>query len=186
MDMRRWVTGSTQVITRAGCLLVVVFALMNSGCLGLISSNSKNQPSDTTAPTVSISAPASGATVSGTITVAATASDNVAVASVQFQVDGSNLGAAVTAAPYSRSLVTTTLANGTHNLTAVAVDTSGNKATSAAVSITVNKTSDTTPPTVSISAPATGATVSGTITVAATASDNVAVASVQLDRKSVV
>ena len=176
--MRRWLTGSTQVITRVGCLLVVVFALMNSGCTGLVSSNSKNQPSDTTPPTVSISSPASGATVSGTITVAATASDNVAVASVQFQVDGSNLGAAVTAAPYSQSLKTTTLANGKHNLTAVAVDTSGNKATSAAVSITVNNTS-TTPLTVSITSPVPGATVSGTVTVVATATASDAITGVQ-------
>ena len=176
MDMRRWFAGSTQLITQAGCLLVVVFALIHSGCSGLVSS--KSQTTDPTPPTVSITSPASGATVSGTITVAATASDNVAVASVQFQVDGSNLGAAVTAAPYSQSLNTTTLANGKHSLTAVAADTSGNKATSAAVSITVNNTS-TTPVTVSITSPASGATVSGTISVTATATAAAGVSSVQ-------
>jgi hypothetical protein len=177
MDMRRRLAGSTQLITRAGWLLVVVFALINSGCSGLVSS--KSPLSNTTPPTVSITSPASGATVSGRITVAATAADNVGVASVQFQVDGSNLGAAVTAAPYSQSLNTATLANGKHNLTAIAVDTSGNKTTSTAVSVTMNNAPDTTPPTVSITAPASGATVSGTITVAATAADNVGVASVQ-------
>jgi hypothetical protein len=127
---------------------------------------------------VSISSPASGATVSGTITVTATASDNVGVASVQFQVDGSSLGAAVTVAPYSQSLNTTTLANGKHSLTAVAVDTSGNKATSAAVSITANNTS-TTPLTVSITSPVAGATVSGTVTVVATATASDAITGVQ-------
>src|SRR5205085_2536924 len=42
-------------------------------------------PSDTTAPTVSLTAPSNGATVSGaSVALTATASDNVAVAGVQF------------------------------------------------------------------------------------------------------
>jgi Bacterial Ig domain len=75
-------------------------------------------------------------------------------------------------------LNTTTLANGKHSLTAVATDTSGNKATSAAVSITVNNTS-TTPLTVSITSPVNGATVSGTVTVVATATASDAITGVQ-------
>ena len=136
---------------------------------------------DTTPPTVSMTAPVSGATVSGTVSVTANASDNVAVASVQFRVDGSNVGSAVTAAPYSYSLNSTaTLSNASHTLTAVATDTSNNTTTSAGVTVTVsNTTPDTTPPTVSITAPASGATVSGTVSVMANASDNVGVASVQ-------
>src|SRR5271155_3281632 len=93
---------------------------------------------DTTPPTVSITSPASGATVSATITVNASASDNVAVANVQLQVDGANSGAADTSSPYNLSLNTTTLSNGSHSLTAVATDTSGNKATSTAIAITVS------------------------------------------------
>ena len=134
---------------------------------------------DTTPPTVSITSPANGATVTGTITVAANASDNVAVASVQFRVDGANVGAADTSAPYSYALNTATLSNGSHSLTAVAKDTAGNTTTSATVAITVNNAADTTPPTVSITSPANGATVIGTITISASASDNVGVASVQ-------
>ncbi len=137
--------------------------------------------SDTTPPTVSISSPAAGATISGTaVIISATASDNVAVASVQFKIDNANTGSPVTAAPYRYTLNTNTLSNANHILTAVATDTSGNSATSAAVSVNVNNsTTDTTPPTVSITAPATGATVSNTVTVSANASDNVAVGSVQ-------
>src|SRR2546427_5810795 len=49
---------------------------------------------DVTPPTVSISAPANGVTVSGTaVTVSASASDNVGVAGVQFKLNGVNLGA---------------------------------------------------------------------------------------------
>ena len=63
---------------------------------------------DTTAPTVSITAPAAGATVSGTVPVTATATDNVGVAGVQFKVDGVNVGAEDTKKPYSVSWNTTT------------------------------------------------------------------------------
>jgi len=87
----------------------------------------------TTPPTVSITSPISGTTVSGTITITASASDNVAVASVQLPVDGANVGAADTTSPYSFSLDTTKISNGSYNLTAVATDTSGNQTTSAAV-----------------------------------------------------
>ena len=134
---------------------------------------------DTTPPAVSISAPLNGAGVSGTVTVSADATDDVAVASVQFQLDGSNLGSAVTASPYSVSWNTVSSANGNHSLTAVAVDSSGNAATSTAVSVTVSN-GDATPPLVSITSPANNATVSGTVSVNATASDNIAVANVQL------
>ena len=61
-------------------------------------------PADTTGPSVSITAPAAGATVSGSTSVTANASDNDSVAGVQFKLDGANLGAEDTAAPYSRHL----------------------------------------------------------------------------------
>ncbi len=93
---------------------------------------------DTTAPIVSITSPVSGATISGTTNLTASATDDVAVASVQFKVDNANTGAAITAAPYSYALSTTTLSDGNHILTAVATDTSGNATTSAGVSVKVN------------------------------------------------
>src|SRR5207245_237316 len=85
---------------------------------------------DITPPSVSMTAPTPGSYVSGTITVAARATDNVGVVGVQFKLDGANLGAEVTAAPYSISWNTTTAANGTHTLTAVARDAAGNVTTS--------------------------------------------------------
>jgi hypothetical protein len=92
---------------------------------------------DTTPPTVSISSPASGSTVSGAVSVAATASDNVAVASVQFTLDGTSLGSAVTAAPYIANWNTIAGLDGSHTLTATARDTAGNTASSS-VTVTVN------------------------------------------------
>ena len=107
----------------------------------------------------------------GSTTVSATASDNVGVVGVQFKVDGANLGSEDTSSPYSASWTTTSFTNGTHTVTATARDAAGNVATSAPVTVTVSNQgvpTDTTPPTVAISAPANGSTVSGTTTVSAT------------------
>lgn len=93
--------------------------------------------SDTTPPTASITTPANGATVSGVVTVSADASDNVGVTSVQFQLDNTPLGNPITAAPYSFSWNTSTVANGTHSLVAVARDAAGNIGTSQPVTVTV-------------------------------------------------
>ncbi len=94
--------------------------------------------SASTPPTVAITAPTGGATVVGTVTVSASASDNVGVVGVQFKLDGANLGAQMTKAPYAVSWNTTTAGNGTHTLTAVARDAAGNTATSAPVSVNVS------------------------------------------------
>jgi len=138
-------------------------------------------PSDTTPPTISVTSPASGATVSGTTSVTASASDNVGVVGVQFSIDGANLGAEDTSAPYSISWNTTAASNGSHTLTAIARDAAGNRSTSAPVTVTVSNgpPPDTTPPTVSITSPSNGATVQGMVMLTASASDNVGVIGVQ-------
>jgi len=240
----------------------------NPAASGDLTFTTASSGGDTTPPSVSIASPVNGTTVSGTITVTANATDNVSVASVQFQLDGTNLGSLITVAPYSTSWNTTGASNGAHTLSAIAKDGAGNSATSAGVAVTVNNVTataptitaqptnqtvtagqtatftvaatgtvplsyqwqknavsiagatsasyttpvtttadsgatfrvvvsntagtvtssaatltvsvpDTTPPTVSITAPAASATVSGTISVSANASDNVGVASVQ-------
>ncbi|HET7176803.1 MAG TPA: Ig-like domain-containing protein [Gammaproteobacteria bacterium] len=132
-------------------------------------------------PTVSLTTPASGAKVSGTVTVAASASESgSSIADVQFRLDGSNLGSAVTASPYHLSWDTTTASNGSHTLTAVATDAGGHSASATPVTVTVsNGGVDTTPPTVAITSPADGATVSGSVTVYANAADDTSVTSVQ-------
>jgi chitodextrinase len=93
---------------------------------------------DNVPPTVSIQSPVAGQTVSGTVTLSATASDSVGVAWVQLKVDGVNVGPQIATAPYNYSLNTTSLTNATHTLVATASDLSGNIGTSAAVSIAVN------------------------------------------------
>jgi hypothetical protein len=93
---------------------------------------------DITNPTGSITTPAEGATVSGNVQpVTATAADNVSVLSVQFKLDGADLGTPVTAAPYTVTWDTTNTADGPHTLTAVIKDEVGNVTTTAPVHITV-------------------------------------------------
>jgi hypothetical protein len=135
---------------------------------------------DTTPPTVNLTAPTTGATVTGaSVALTATAADNIGVAGVQFKVDGTNLGFEVTTSPYTTSWDSTKVANGSHTITAVARDTSGNTTTSSSVSVTTSNVVDTTKPTVSLTAPTAGSTVSNTAAVSATAADNVGVAGVQ-------
>lgn len=126
-------------------------------------------------PTVSITYPASGAIVAGIFPVYASATDAMGVAGVQFKLDDANLGSELIAAPYVISWNTTLSAGGTHVLSAVARDAAGVTGTAAPVSVTV----DNVPPSISITAPASGATVSGTITVSAGATDNIGVFGVQ-------
>jgi hypothetical protein len=137
---------------------------------------------DTTAPTVTLTAPTNGSTVSGTIVATANASDNIGVTKVEFYVDGT-LKATDTVSPYSASIDTAALTNGTRSFTARAYDAANLSTTSTAASVTVNNVvtppSDTTPPVVSVSAPAASSTVSGTITVTANASDASGIKQVQ-------
>jgi Bacterial Ig domain len=100
---------------------------------------------DQTAPTLTLSAPSSGSTVSGSTTVSADAGDDTALASVQFKLDGANLGAPETAAPYQAAWDTTAVANGSHVLSVVASDAAGNSATVTAA-VTVSNAAAAAPP----------------------------------------
>ncbi|MBX4187081.1 MAG: hypothetical protein KW802_02370 [Candidatus Doudnabacteria bacterium] len=108
--------------------------------------NGVSTPIDTGAPTVNLTAPADGSTVVGTTAVTANATDNVGVADVQFTLDGANLGAEDTTAPYSFSWNTAATTNGTHILGATAHDNAGNTTSATTVSVTVANPIDVTPP----------------------------------------
>jgi hypothetical protein len=109
-------------------------------------SNEASATVDAQPPTVSVTEPAAGATLSATVTLSATAADDVGVAGVQFQVDGVALGAEDTTAPYSVSWDTTAATNAAHEVTAVARDAAGNRTTSASVSVTVSNAAPPPPP----------------------------------------
>jgi len=124
---------------------------------------------DITAPTVSVTSPAEGATVSGNVTITASALDDRAVDRVRFYVDGHYAGMD-SSAPFNTTWLSRNVPNGVHVLTAEAYDDAGNMGTSASISVTTNN--DLTPPEVALTAPAQGATVSGMVSLQATASDD--------------
>lgn len=93
--------------------------------------------SDTTPPSVGITSPASGATVSGIVTLEAGASDDTGIAGVSFLVNGTQIGVEDTTPPYAVSWDTTVVADGSYSVTALARDAAGNTATSAEVVFTV-------------------------------------------------
>jgi hypothetical protein len=131
-------------------------------------------PSDTTPPTVSITAPASNATVSGSVSITANSSDSGSgVSSVVFKVDGVTVGTD-TSAPYAATWNSTGASSGSHTIQAVATDASNNSA-SASIQVSIASPppppTDTTPPTVSITSPGSGATVAGVVAINASASD---------------
>ncbi len=74
------------------------------------------------------------------MTLSANASDTVGVAGVQFKVNGVSVGAEDTSSPYSISWDSTATSSGSKSIVAVARDAAGNRATSTAVTITVDNT----------------------------------------------
>jgi hypothetical protein len=132
-------------------------------------------------PSVSVTAPAEGATVSGTaVSVSANASDDNGVSQVQFFVDGNSIGTDTNGADgWTATWNSTTVANGPHTVTATATDTA-NQTVSDSNGVTVNNVAADNPPTVTLTAPAEGATVSGSaVSVSANASDDNGVSQVQ-------
>jgi hypothetical protein len=136
---------------------------------------------DHKAPTVTLSSPASGSTVSGIVTLSVSASDRVGVAEVDYYVDGAVVAKDTAGPDWSQPWNSASVANGGHSIFAKARDAAGNWGTSSTISVTVKNAtvSDATAPTVAVTAPAAGGTVSGTTNLSASASDNVGVTQVK-------
>src|SRR5262249_4653919 len=93
---------------------------------------------DTTPPTIALTSPTNGSTVTGTVTIAAVASDNVGVTKAQFYRDGAVLLGTATTAPFNLSWNTATTTDGSHALAAKAYDAAGNATTSTTSTVTVS------------------------------------------------
>lgn len=102
-----------------------LLAVSDTTCVPTDLGDNCNTPTDTTPPTVSLTAPTNGSTVTGTVTVAANATDDTGVTKVEFY-DNSTLLNTSTTAPYTASWDTTKAPNGNHVLTAKAYDAAGN------------------------------------------------------------
>ncbi|MBP9699522.1 MAG: S8 family serine peptidase [Elusimicrobia bacterium] len=101
-----------------------------------------DQSADKTPPTVTLTAPAEGASVGGTVTLTASASDNVGVTRVEFYLDGQKIGED-TAGPFQFFWNSGLAANGTHSLTAMAWDAAGLDSLPSAVQVIVENTTET-------------------------------------------
>jgi len=121
---------------RLMALLVILglFIMGQSGCTGC---GGGGVTGDTTKPNVIITSPANNSTVSWTITIQATATDNVGVVKVEFYIDSNKVGED-TSTPYEYNWNTTSYTNGTHTITAKAYDNAGNIGESAIVTVNIN------------------------------------------------
>jgi len=134
-----WQQYSANFTVPSGAVSATVYHLLYSD--GSLTTDNFSLTTSTTAntPVVSVTAPSANSSVSGTaVLLTATASDSSGIASVQFQVDGTNVGTALTTSPYQYSWDSTKTTNGTHSVTAIATAIGGSTATSSPLSITVS------------------------------------------------
>jgi hypothetical protein len=140
---------------------------------------------DQISPVASLTAPLNGTTLAGTVTLSATATDNVGVKSVSFYADTNLIGTDPTA-PFSLAWNTSSVTNGSHTLTAKAADAAGNIGASNVVNISVNNPPppppDTTAPIVTVKSPVNGENISksANVTISATATDNIKVTKMEV------
>ncbi len=89
-------------------------------------------------PTVSITSPANGSTVSGTVNLIGAATDSLGITSVQVSVDGGSYANASGTTSWTFSVNATALSNGTHTFSAKLTDPSGRSATSSLLNLNFN------------------------------------------------
>jgi len=152
-----------------GNAVLTAYAYDAAGNTGISSGVSVNVDNvaenvDTTPPSVSILTPvASNTVVSGTVSVSVEASDDTGVTQVVLYVNGQAVGTDQVA-PYEFNWDSTQVSDGNATITARAYDAANNSALSAGVTVSVDNVPDvrdSTPPSVGISNPADGSTVSG-------------------------
>jgi hypothetical protein len=141
---RGYTSSHPEVVTyanpAAGTWYIMAYSYSGSGAY-TITCTLTYGTTDTTAPTVSITSPANGATVSGSVTVTVSATDNVGVTSTGISIDGGSYTTSLTWA-------TTAVADGSHTIQARAQDAAGNIGYSSTITVTVKNT--VTPPPTSV------------------------------------
>jgi len=139
-----------------------------------------SSPADSQAPTVALDSPGDGAQVHGIVTITATAGDNYGVSQVELYVNGALVSTDQTDA-YSYAWDSTQAGDGTATMMVRAIDEAGNRTDSQTIRVTVANVQDTTAPTVKVTSPSEGASVSTrSVSLSASASDDVAVSTLGL------
>ena len=130
--VRAWAAQAARTVRAAAvvCGLVWLSALLSG----------QSPAADAIDPVVRIISPAEDATVSGTVTIVAEATDEGGIAGVTFEVDGRMIGTEVVTAPWRIAWSTSASGSGSHILTAIARDAAGNAVRSAVVPVVVGET----------------------------------------------
>jgi hypothetical protein len=116
---------------------VFVVLLLTVWACGGSSTTADVTPPDATAPTVTVTEPGP-VTLSGSITLSASAEDDRGVSGVRFRVDEQDVAPEDTGAPYVEVWNSRLVVNGVHFIDAVARDEAGNSARSPRVRVKVN------------------------------------------------
>ena len=127
----------------------------------------KMPPSENQPPTINITSPSDGETVSGKINITGSASDDESVKNVEVRIDDGSPDDAVGTTSWSYSWNTTTVENGNHSIYARGYD---GEDYSPIASVTVKVWNDH-PPVVNITFPVNNSKINGTITIAGIATD---------------
>jgi glycosidase len=90
---------------------------------------------DTNPPALFLLSPTNGAVISGNLAISGTATDNLAVAKVEWQLDSSGWRSAAGTSSWSANLNSSNFLNGAHLISARATDSSGNISTTNPVSV---------------------------------------------------
>ena len=122
----------------AGTFLVAAPATLGNGAASGARPCKSRHCRDRTPPTVTVTAPTGGSTVSGTTMLGADASDNVGVTQVQWYVDNTQVAADTDGAPWTKPWNSAGVSDGSHRLFAKAADAAGNWGTSQTISFTVS------------------------------------------------
>jgi chitodextrinase len=152
--------------------------------------DSPSPPGDTTAPTVTLTAPSDGSIHQGDVTVTADVEDDTAVSQVSLVVDGAPVAPASTPTGSVAAFRwdSTTVDDGEHQIQVRAIDSAGNSAVSASVNIRVANNSpggdDTEAPATPV-AQVTSATADGVTLSWTRSEDNVGVVSYEIARDGV-
>lgn len=134
---------------------------------------------DSTAPNVTISSPQNGSTVSGTVSISAAGTDNVAVTKMEVLINGASVAQSGSSS-ISYSWNTLSYLSGTHTVVVRAYDAANNVGSASSTVTVQNNITDTTAPSVSITSPADGSILSSVQKISVTSSDNVKVARLEL------
>ncbi len=139
-------------------------------------------PVDDEAPAVNIFSPTQGSLVSNIALIEVNATDNVRVSEVSLYANGQFIGTDSTV-PYQFSWDSNNVADGNVTLIAYANDEAGNQGISNSISVDVKNQTEVTDqfaPSVSISNPIAGSTVSRTVSILVTAEDDIKVDQIKL------